>query len=155
MDQLASCQNSIRIMTKDDLQEVMVIEKTNHPYPWSEQIMADCFKGNYISYVYTLNSQLVGYIIQTLTLDESNILNVCVDNKYRGNGIASQLMNKALEYCRSNDFKSIFLEVRASNKIALHLYEKFGFVEVGLRTGYYPSQTGREDAVVMALEILR
>jgi ribosomal-protein-alanine N-acetyltransferase len=42
------------------------------------------------------------------------------------------------------------LEVRASNKTAQVLYEKYGFKEVGLRHGYYLDN--REDAVIMTTE---
>ena len=59
------------------------------------------------------------------------------------------LMNQA----RKNDMGSIFLEVRASNAAAIHLYDKLGFNEIGLRRDYYPAINGREDALVLAHEI--
>ena len=49
--------------------------------------------------------------------------------------------------------QTVFLEVRPSNLPALRLYQTAGFCEVGLRRGYYPAATGREDALVMAREL--
>mgnify|MGYP001554455029 CR=1 FL=1 len=141
-------------MTPGDLSAVMDIENNNHPYPWSKQIMSDCFKENYISYVYILDGEIIGYLVQTFAADESNILNVCVESRFRSNGFADQLMHKAINCCREMKNSSIFLEVRASNAPAINLYHKHGFVEVGVRKGYYPTEQGREDAIVMALEIL-
>jgi [ribosomal protein S18]-alanine N-acetyltransferase len=45
--------------------------------------------------------------------------------------------------------KKLFLEVRVSNAAARALYAKSGFREIGVRRGYYPAHTGREDAVVL------
>ena len=45
------------------------------------------------------------------------------------------------------------LEVRGSNTRARGLYLRRGFVDVGLRRGYYPAAQGREDALVMSLTV--
>jgi ribosomal-protein-alanine N-acetyltransferase len=47
--------------------------------------------------------------------------------------------------------ENLFLEVRASNKVAIGLYEQAGFIESGVRKNYYPSHAGKEDAILMAL----
>ncbi len=48
----------------------------------------------------------------------------------------------------------MFLEVRPSNQVACNLYEDLGFNEVGIRENYYPAYVGREDALVLAKELL-
>ncbi|MNR57792.1 ribosomal-protein-alanine N-acetyltransferase [compost metagenome] len=48
---------------------------------------------------------------------------------------------------------TLWLEVRASNRAAIALYEDLGFNEVTVRRNYYPSANGREDAIVMALPL--
>jgi ribosomal-protein-alanine N-acetyltransferase len=48
----------------------------------------------------------------------------------------------------------VFLEVRPSNPRAVTLYESLGFYDIGRRPNYYPARRGREDAVVMAMELL-
>ncbi len=47
----------------------------------------------------------------------------------------------------------MLLEVRATNRAALALYTRQGFIEVGRRHGYYPAHEQREDAIVMAREL--
>lgn len=49
--------------------------------------------------------------------------------------------------------KSIFLEVRPSNKAAIKLYEKLGFSEIGVRKNYYPVEGGREDELMFSCDI--
>jgi ribosomal-protein-alanine N-acetyltransferase len=49
--------------------------------------------------------------------------------------------------------KTMFLEVRPSNARALRLYRKAGFAEVGTRPGYYPAHDGKEDALILAMEL--
>jgi ribosomal-protein-alanine N-acetyltransferase len=48
----------------------------------------------------------------------------------------------------------MFLEVRPTNTYAIALYEDLGFNEIGVRKGYYKSEHGREDALMLALQIL-
>jgi ribosomal-protein-alanine N-acetyltransferase len=48
----------------------------------------------------------------------------------------------------------VFLEVRPSNPNAIALYASEGFVRIGQRPRYYPAKDGREDAIVMALELV-
>ena len=43
---------------------------------------------------------------------------------------------------------------RSSNLVAYQLYEKLGFNEVGVRENYYPAYVGREDALILAKELL-
>jgi ribosomal-protein-alanine N-acetyltransferase len=48
----------------------------------------------------------------------------------------------------------LFLEVRPSNERAVELYRHFGFQQIGLRSGYYPAEVGREDGLVFDKELL-
>ena len=47
----------------------------------------------------------------------------------------------------------MYLEVRTSNKTAIDLYHNRGFNELGIRKGYYPADKGREDALILALDL--
>ena len=47
-----------------------------------------------------------------------------------------------------NESEVISLEVRVSNKVAINLYEKFGFITMRTRKSYY--QDNHEDAYEMA-----
>jgi len=59
-------------------------------------------------------------------------------------------MRFLLDTARHHGADTVFLEVRPSNRTALRLYDSLGFNQVGLRRGYYPSDKGREDAIIMA-----
>jgi [ribosomal protein S18]-alanine N-acetyltransferase len=52
------------------------------------------------------------------------------------------------------ELRKIFLEVRVSNAAAIALYRASGFVEIGRRRGYYQNTNGREDALLMACELI-
>lgn len=65
-------------------------------------------------------------------------------DKFKGQGIASKLMEKLL----LEDYHNITLEVRESNIPAIKLYEKFGFKKISIRKNYY----GNESAILMIKE---
>ena len=54
---------------------------------------------------------------------------------------------------RAGGADALFLEVRPSNVVAMHLYDSLGFSEVGVRRDYYPSHLGNEDARVLVLDL--
>lgn len=62
-------------------------------------------------------------------------------------------MRRLMDLARWHRAERIFLEVRPSNPRAIQLYHSLGFNEIGRRPNYYPATRGREDAIVMALEL--
>jgi len=58
-----------------------------------------------------------------------------------------------LQIARGRGVRRMFLEVRPSNPYAIALYHDEGFNEIGRRPRYYPAKDGREDALVMAIEL--
>ena len=90
---------------------------------------------------------VVGYLGLWLIVDQAHIVSIAVREGYRGRGIGNLLMVEAIDMALTSGADSITLEVRASNDLAQGLYEKFGFLKVGVRRKYYSDN--REDAVVM------
>jgi ribosomal-protein-alanine N-acetyltransferase len=80
---------------------------------------------------------------------EAHILNVCICDEYRGRGFARKVLLYLLERARTSGMYEAFLEVRPSNTAAARLYHSMGFVQVGVRRGYYQATVGREDAAVL------
>ena len=72
----------------------------------------------------------------------------------QGQGHGRRILEHLLKLARFQRSERVFLEVRPSNPHAVALYESVGFNEVGRRPNYYPTQRGREDALVMAMELL-
>jgi ribosomal-protein-alanine N-acetyltransferase len=63
-------------------------------------------------------------------------------------------LDKVMAISKEKGMSSVLLEVRPSNQRALAVYERYGFVKIGQRKGYYPSQNNtREDAVVMRFQL--
>ncbi len=100
-------------------------------------------------------SSLVTHGVMGMGVDECQIFNLCVHPQWQGQGIGRAMLRHLLQIARRRGAKTAFLEVRVSNARALALYRSEGFCEVGLRRGYYPASGGREDAWVMALELMQ
>lgn len=81
-------------------------------------------------------SEVIGYIIIKVILDEAEVLRLGV-KKNQGKGIGEGLLMAALDVLKRNGIKKVFLEVSADNIKAQRLYEKFEFKKVGERTDYY------------------
>jgi ribosomal-protein-alanine N-acetyltransferase len=94
---------------------------------------------------------LVGHGVLSIAAGEAHLLNVCMRRDHQGQGLGRQIVIHMLARARECGAGMVFLEVRPSNRVAHGLYRSLGFSEIGLRRGYYPSATGSEDAVVLAL----
>ena len=90
-----------------------------------------------------------GMMLYTLVADEAEIVTICVDEKYRGRGIAAALMDEAFSRLRAAKAAAFFLEVAVDNTAALALYRRFGFKQTGVRKGYYQRKNGVVDALTM------
>ena len=85
---------------------------------------------------------------------EAHILNICIDPDAQSHGPGRRLLRTLVRIARAQNAERVFLEVRPSNPRAIALYFDEGFNEIGRRPRYYPAHTGREDAIVMAMELL-
>jgi ribosomal-protein-alanine N-acetyltransferase len=93
------------------------------------------------------DESVVGFIVGRQVDDEWEIENIAVTGAARRRGLGSRLVGELLDLVRSRGGKSVFLEVRESNRAARSLYEKWAFIEVGRRKMYY--QNPAEDALVL------
>ena len=91
---------------------------------------------------------LKGFLVTRVVAGEAELLNIVVAGSARRMGIGRELMSTWFKQMEQESVCRLFLEVRVSNAAAIHLYETFGFTEVGKRVGYY--QPDLEDALVMA-----
>ena len=93
------------------------------------------------------DANVVGFIVGRQVEDEWEIENIAVTGSARRCGLGSRLIGEMLDHVRSHGGKTVFLEVRESNRAARSLYEKWAFIEVGRRKMYY--QNPAEDALVL------
>ena len=140
------------MMTIDDIDNVLEVEKDCFSIPWSKASFLRELEDNEIALylVAKIGNKAVGYIGVWKVLDEGHITNLAVHSDYRKLGIGSMLVDKLLSLCKNDEITSFTLEVRKSNVIAQNLYKKFGFVECGVRKKYY--EDNNEDAIIMWLK---
>lgn len=136
-----------------DLDAVMEIESRAYDFPWTEGIFRDCLRVGYCCWCYEIDGLIQGYGVMSVAAGESHILNISVRPESQRQGIGSKLMKHFLQLARRHDADTVMLEVRPSNRLAIKLYEKLGFNEIGVRRNYYPAHQGREDALLLALSL--
>jgi [ribosomal protein S18]-alanine N-acetyltransferase len=147
----------IRRLAYTDLPQVIAIERRVFPTPWSlAMFVLELSKQSGICLAATTvvedsrrgsaGERLVGYLICSRYDTVWHVMNVAVDVDRQRMGLASALLAEL--YARVDDSDARFtLEVRRSNQVAIHLYEREGFRAAGIRRRYY--QDNGEDALVM------
>lgn len=135
-------------MTLDDLELIKPILQKDFDEFWNYEILEEEIVNTNSSYFVAKSSNLiVGFAGVKKILDEANIMNIVTKKDYRNNGIATSLLNQLIIFSKKT-CNSITLEVNENNKTAIHLYEKFGFKNVGIRKKYY---SGIDNAIIMTL----
>lgn len=140
-------------MTEADLPEVLAVETAIYSHPWTLGNFADSLRSGYECWLWRQGGELLGYFVLAAGAGEAHLLNLSVAAHRQRQGLGAALLAEALRVARVRGATRLVLEVRPSNLAAQRLYRRFGFREVGLRRGYYPTREGREDALVMALEL--
>lgn len=143
----------LEAMQAADIEQVMAIENSVYPHPWTRGNFVDSLASGYEAWVAREPTfRLAGYFLAMPVVDEMHLLNISVRADLQGHGLGRMLLDRVVELARRQDMDSILLEVRPSNRRALSVYERYGFVRIGLRKAYYPAGgNGREDAIVMRL----
>lgn len=139
----------VRPMKSQDIDDVLHIERTCFPTPWSyDAFKAEVEENHCARYVVAeIGGRVRGYGGMWIILDEAHITNVAVHPNYRGVGIGEAIMKALIRTAARLKVEGMTLEVRVSNKVAQNLYEKLGFFGVGVRKGYYTDDG--EDALIM------
>lgn len=145
---------ALRPMRDTDIDAVLRIEQLAYPFPWTRGIFRDCLQAANPAWVMHDQGEMVAYGVLSLSADEAHVLNICVAPERQSRGYGRYLMRALMQLARDRGAHRIFLEVRPSNLPAIGLYHAEGFNEIGRRPRYYPAQHGREDALVMAMELL-
>ena len=142
-------------MKKEDLPEILAIERLSFPTPWTEGMFLDELRTEHAQCLVVKietdgKAMIVAYIIFWLVADEVHLHNLAVRSEFRRQGLAHNLMNLMKGIAAQAGIKRQTLEVRETNLGAINLYRKCGFVVKGKRPQYYTDT--REDALVMWAE---
>lgn len=134
------------------LRRVLSIETRVYPRPWSASLfLSELAQRSTRSYIVArFDGEVVGYAGMMFTGLETHITNIAVDPTFHSRKVGSRLLLTLITEAIARGAETVSLEVRVSNLAAQSMYEKFGFVVVGTRKGYYIET--KEDAFVMVAE---
>jgi [ribosomal protein S18]-alanine N-acetyltransferase len=142
-----------RAMNTRDLAAVLDIETQAYSHPWTRGNFIDSLAAGYEAWLLTEDAQPVGYFVAMAGVDELHLLSVTVTPSRQGQGLGNLLLDDVHALARAQGLPRVLLEVRPSNQRARALYARRGYLEIGLRRGYYPAAGGREDALVLAHDL--
>jgi ribosomal-protein-alanine N-acetyltransferase len=145
---------TLRTMTPENLDAVMAIEQAAYSHPWSRGNFRDSLNPLFDAQCLWLGDELLGYFLGMHGVEEMHLLNITVAPARQGEGWGHMMLDALSLISRNVGAQTLWLEVRQSNARALQVYERYGFVRVGLRKDYYPAdRQQREHAVVMSLKL--
>lgn len=101
-------------------------------------------------YVYE-EETIVGFLHFSIMYERAEINYFYVENTYRNQKIGTQLLLKMFAHLKEKDVRTVTLEVSVQNEAAIHVYQKLGFKQVGIRDKYY----GGIDALLMMKDVSR
>ena len=142
-----------REISLGDLDGIVQIERTVNPFPWGEEALRDTIASSGHHLMSLREGRAVGFLLSSFVLDEAQLLLIGVSPDWQGVGVGGQLLKELINRSRDQGQKLIYLEVRSGNERAIRLYRSLGFIDIGVRRDYYPGLVGREDAIVMSLQI--
>jgi ribosomal protein S18 acetylase RimI-like enzyme len=97
------------------------------PQYWPEGFMVAEEMGAIIGFVFGV----------TVSRSEGRILMLAVAQRYRGLGLGTELCKRFFQECSKRGLGIVSLEVRETNSVALHFYERLGFTITNRMEGYY------------------
>lgn len=141
---------SIEPMRHRHVGQVLAIERSAYPKPWSTKVFHDELEqaraGHRRYLVARSGRQVIGYAGLMFVADEAHVTNIAVHPEHRRYGVATRLLIDQAQAAIRRGCTAWTLEVRASSTGAQRLYQAFGFAPAGIRKQYYE---GAEDAIVM------
>ena len=134
---------SISIMKLEDLNQISDNLEKDFDDFWNYNVFkSEIENPNSKYFVCKQNNEIVGFAGISIILDTADITNIVVKKDFRNKGIGNALLNYLIEFCKSKNLSKINLEVNSNNDIAINLYKKFGFKQVGNRKNYYQNSDG-------------
>jgi ribosomal-protein-alanine N-acetyltransferase len=143
------------LSSPSDLDAVLAIEHESFTSPWTREMYLAELDNVGVSFCYLARDDsgvILGFCSFWRVLDELHINNLAVAPPYRRRGIGTGLLTHVLNEGGRLGAHRATLEVRRSNDVARHLYERLGFATAGVRRAYYTNPV--EDALVLWREHL-
>ena len=125
-------------MTLKDLEGMKDTLYSDFDNFWSYNILKQELENKNTTYIIAKeNNEVVGFAGISICLDEATLNNIVVKKSCRGRGLGGELLESLIDICSDLNIKTFTLEVNTTNEPAIHLYEKFGFINAGRRRNYY------------------
>ena len=139
----------IRKMVHADLDEIMKLEVDLFTSPWKRENFTYELEENPFSRLYVMeeNNIIVAYAGLWIIYEKADLTSIAVRKSEQRKGYAKYLLKHLILEAKSENCEYLMLEVRVSNINAQKLYEKFGFIQVGIKKDYYLDN--HEDAIAM------
>lgn len=138
-------------MQFEDLQKIKQNLQSDYDDFWNLDVISEELKcDNSIYVVAKSQDEIMGFAGIKVILDEAELMNIVTKKDSRNLGIATKMMEKIIQICKENKVSKINLEVNVKNTIAIKLYKKYNFKEVGLRKKYY---NNTDDALLFTLNL--
>lgn len=139
----------IRDANEYDVDDIVLIEQQCFSSFWKKEQFLYELNENPYSFikVFILDDEIIGYIDYWITFECCQLNKVTILPQYRRQGYACELLDVLVQEANLADCETIMLEVRVSNESAKQLYQRYGFIEVNVRKGYYTDNG--EDASIM------
>ena len=132
------------------LSEIKNTLKTDFDDFWTYNILENELKNESSIYICCkYNTEIVGFAGISIVLDTAELNNIVIKKIQRGNGYSTVLLKELINIATQKKCKYFNLEVASNNKIAINLYKKFGFEQVGIRPNYY----NKDDALLLTLKL--
>lgn len=131
-------------MNLDDLNSIKDFLISDFDDFWNYNILKEeleC-KSSHFIVVKNENFEILGFAGVKVIVDEADIMNIVVKKSFRNKGIGSFLLDNLISFAKNLHLNIITLEVSENNPIAISLYKKFGFEELGIRKNYYDGIDG-------------
>ena len=136
----------VRELKVEDSAAVAEMEQQIFSDSWSEKSVLETVQQKQsVCFAAEKAGHLLGYLLAYHAADEAEIARIAVQKEARRQGAAGKLMQALEHYCEEHKMEKLLLDVRESNEAARSFYTKNGFVEDGIRQGFYVNPS--EDAV--------
>ncbi len=126
------------------------IAQAGHRYPGQLETFLAQQGHAYLNLKVMEITKMVGFAITQIVQDEASLLDLVIHPVAQRRGVGRQLLLALIEQLQRRSVQTLWLEVRISNAPARALYQQLSFNEVFVRSGYYPAEKGREDALILA-----
>ena len=142
----------VRELKVEDSAAVAEMEQQIFSDSWSEKSVLETVQQKQsVCFAAEKAGHLLGYLLAYHAADEAEIARIAVQKEARRQGAAGKLMQALEHYCEEHKMEKLLLDVRESNEAARSFYTKNGFVEDGIRQGFYVNPS--EDAVLMSRQL--